>query len=125
MASLRTSPVSENSEEGRAFLQVRVALFWKVMFFIILLSSGLGAIGAIAKPGVDLVLTLALTAEAGAFWWLCGRGRRSLRFSRAMEGGGLLLNLTGGALLGRYLLAGFARDHSLATAEGVLMADGY
>jgi hypothetical protein len=125
MASLRTSPVSENSEEGRAFLQVRVALFWKVMFFIILLSSGLGAVGAIARPGVDLVLTLALTAEAGAFWWLCGRGRRSIRFSRAMESGGLLLNLTGGALLGRYLLAGFARDHSLATAEGVSMADGY
>ena len=125
MSSQRASPVSQNSEEGRAFLQARVTLFWKVMFFIILLSSGLGAIGAIAKPGVDLLLTLALTAEAGAFWWLCGRGQRSLRFSRAAESGGLLLNLTGGALLGRYLLAGFVRDHALATAEGVLMADGY
>jgi hypothetical protein len=125
MPSQRASPVSQNSEEGRAFLQTRVTLFWKVMFFIILLSSGLGAVGAIAKPGVDLALTLALTAEAGALWWLCGRGQRSLRFSRATESGGLLLNLTGGALLGRYLLAGFVRDHSLVTAEGILMADGY
>jgi len=125
MPSQSASPVSQNSEEGRAFLQARVALFWKVLFFIILLSSALGAIGAIAKPGLDLVLTLALTAEAGGFWWLSGRGERSVRFSRAMESGGLLLNLTGGALLGRYLLAGFARDHALATAEGNLMADGY
>jgi hypothetical protein len=38
---------------------------------------------------------------------------------------GCLLNLTGGGLLGRYLLAGFTRDHSLITAEGALMADGY
>jgi hypothetical protein len=44
MPSQRPSPVSENSEEGRAFLRSRVALFWKVIFFIILLSSGLGAI---------------------------------------------------------------------------------
>lgn len=100
-------------------------MFWKVMFFIILLSSGLGAIGAIAKPGIDVVLTLSLTAQAGAFWWLCARGQRSIRFSRLAEGGALLMNLTGGALMGRYLLAGFAREHALATAEGMLMADGY
>ncbi|MDB4938317.1 MAG: serine/threonine kinase [Labilithrix sp.] len=117
--------VSENGEEARAFLQTRVALFWKVMFFIILLSSGLGALGAIAKPGVDLVLTLALTAQAGLLWWLCARGRRSIAFSRMIESGGLLMNLVGGAFLGRYLLAGFARDHAIATAEGLLMADGY
>ena len=117
--------VSENSEQGRAFLQARVALFWKVMFFIILLSSGLGAIGAVARPGVDLALTLALTAQAGILWWLCGHGRRSVRFSRMIESGSLLINLAGGALLGRYLLAGFARDHALATAEGAIMADGY
>jgi eukaryotic-like serine/threonine-protein kinase len=125
MPSQRPPLPSDDTEEARAFLQSRVALFWKVMFFIILLSSGLGAIGAIAKPGVDLLLTLTLTAQAGGLWWLCGRGQRSLRFSRLAEGGALLINLTGGALLGRYLLAGFARDHALATAEGMLMADGY
>ena len=96
-----------------------------MIFFIILLSSGLGAIGAVAKPGVDFLLTLASTANAGIFWWLCRRGERSIRFSRLMESGGLLLNSTISALLGRYLLAGFARDHSLVSAEGVVMADGY
>jgi len=125
MPSQGPSPVSEDSEEGRAFLQSRVALFWKVIFFIILLSSGLGAIGTITKPGVDFVFTLASTANAGIFWWLCRRGERSIRFSRLMESGGLLLNSTISALLGRYLLAGFARDHSLASTEAVMMADGY
>jgi serine/threonine-protein kinase len=119
------SPVSDNSEEGRAFLQTRVALFWKVMFFISLLSTGMGAVGAIAKPGVDFLIVVASTVQAGTFWWLCRRGQRSIQFSRLMEAGGLLLNLTGGALLGRYLLAGFVRDHSLVTSEGALMADGY
>jgi len=125
MPSQRPSPASENSEEGRAFLQTRVALFWKVMFFISLLSSGMGAVGAIAKPGVDFLIVLALTIQAGTFWWLCRRGQRSIRFSRMMEGAGLLLNLTGGAVLGRYLVAGFALEHSLVTAEGAIMADGY
>jgi hypothetical protein len=125
MPSQRPSAASESSEEGRAFLQTRVALFWKVIFFIILLSSGLGAIGAVAKPGVDLLLTLASTAQAGLFWWLCRRGERSIRFSRLMEGAGLLLNSTIGALLGRYVLAGFARDHSVVSAAGTVMADGF
>jgi hypothetical protein len=125
MSSQRPSPVSENSEEGRAFLQARVALFWKVMFFIMVLSCGLGAIGAIASPGMDFVLTVGLSVQGALFWWLCHRGQRSIRFSRAMESGGLLINLIGGALLGRYLFAGFTREHSVVTAEGALMADGY
>jgi serine/threonine-protein kinase len=95
------------------------------MLFISRLSSGLGIVGAIAKPGVDLLIVLALTAQAGTFWWLCRRGERSIRFSRWMEGGGLLLNLTGGALVGRYVFAGFARDHSVVTPEGAVMADAY
>jgi eukaryotic-like serine/threonine-protein kinase len=125
MPTHSSSAVSENSEEARAFLQTRVALFWKVMFFISLLSSAMGAIGAIARPGVDFVIVLALTAQTGFCWWLCRRGQRSRRFSRVMETGGLLFNLTGGGVMGRYLLAAFTRDHSLVTTEGVLMADGY
>jgi len=116
---------SESNEEGRAFLQTRVALFWKVIFFITLVSSVLGAAGAIAKPGVDLVLTLASTVQAGVFWQLGRRGKRSIRLSQAMEGGGLLINLAIGAVLSRYLLAGFVRDHSIVTAEGALMADAF
>jgi eukaryotic-like serine/threonine-protein kinase len=125
MTTQRPLPVSEDSEEERAFLQSRVALFWKVIFFIILLSSGLGVIGAVAKPGVDLLFTLASTANAGLFWWLCRRGERSVQFSRRMESGGLLLNSTISALLGRYLLFGFARDQSLESVEAAVMADGY
>ena len=119
------SAVSEKSEEGRAFLQARVALFWKVMFFISLLSTGMGAVGAIAKPGVDFLIVVGSTVQTGTCWWLCRRGQRSLLFSRLMEVGGLLLNLTGGAFLNRYLLAGFASDHAIETSEGLLMADGY
>ena len=125
MYQQRTSPPSDHSEEGRAFLQARVALFWKVIFFIILLGTGLGAVGAVARPGVDLVLTIVSAANAGIFWWLCRRGERSIRFSRWMDGGGLLLNSLMSAVLGRYLLAGFASEQSLATAQAVDVADGY
>ena len=117
--------MSDHSEEGRAFLQARVALFWKIIFFIIVLGSGLGVIGAVARPGVDLALTMLSGVQAGFFWWLCQRGERSIRFSRWMEAGGLLLNSTTSALLGRYLLTGFARDQSLVSEQAVNMADGY
>src|SRR5688572_29978972 len=113
MPRQQPSPISENSAEWRAFLQSRVVLFWKVLFFITLLSSGLGAIGAIAQPGVDFVLVLVASAQAAIFWQLCQRGKRSIRFSRWVEGGGLLLNLTVGGFLGRYLLAGFISDHAI------------
>src|SRR5258708_13027123 len=113
MLSHRPSPVSENSEEARAFFQSRVALFWKVIFFIVLLGFGLGVIGAVAKPGFDLVLTLASTGEAGILWWLCGRGKRSIRFSRVMEGGGLLLNSTITPPMGPYILPAFPPHHSI------------
>jgi hypothetical protein len=116
---------SDDGEEARAFLQSRVALFWKVIFSIILLSSGLGVIQAVAKPGLDLLFTLASTAQAGIFWWLCQRGERSIRFSRMMDTGGLFLNSIVGALTGRYLLAGFVHDQSVATAQGFEIADGY
>jgi serine/threonine protein kinase len=49
-----------------------------VTFFIILIGSGLGAVGAVVKPGVDTLLTLASGAQAGVFWWLCRRGVRSI-----------------------------------------------
>jgi serine/threonine-protein kinase len=122
----RPPPIgTENSEEERAFLQTRVALFWKVIFFIILLGSGLGAIGTVAKPGADLLFTTASCAIAGIFWWLCRRGQRSIRFSRLIESGGLLLNSTVSALLGRYLLVGFARDQSIVSVDGIMVADGF
>ena len=126
MPSQSAAPVSENSEESRALLQTRVALFWKIMFFLNLLSTGLGALGAIAKPGsLDVAVIMAQTAQTGAFWWVCRRGKRSMRFSRAMESGGLLLNLSAGAMMGRYVVTEFVRDHSLVTSEGSMMTDAY
>jgi eukaryotic-like serine/threonine-protein kinase len=125
MLSRRAPSSNENSEGERAFLQIRLALFWKVMFFIVLFGCALGAVGAVVKPGGDLLLTLASTAQAGAFWWLCRRGVRSIRFSRRMEAGGLLLNSAISALLGRYMFAAFARDHQVVGAQGAVLADAY
>jgi hypothetical protein len=119
------SVISSHSEEGRALLQARVALFWQVIFFIEIVSLIPAAIGTIAAPGLDLLLLSASTAQAGIFWALSRRGERSIRFSRWSEAGGLLINVTFGALLGRYLAAGFVRDHALLSSEGVVMADGY
>jgi len=124
MSRQKPSSGSENSEEGRAFLQTRVALFWRVVFFITLFGSVLGVLGAMVRPGVDVLFTLAGTAMAGSLWWLCRRGERSIRFSRAVDAGGLLLNTLIGAFVGRYLLAAFVREHSVVTSEGAVMADG-
>lgn len=125
MSSPGPSPRSDSSEEGRALLQIRVALFWKVMFFITLLSAVLGAFGAIVEPGLEAVVGLAQLAQTGAIWWLCSRGQRSVRFYRVMEAAGLLVNVTASALLGRFVIVEFARDHALVTPEGALMADAY
>src|SRR5262245_34039097 len=119
----RTPHSLESSEEARAFLQARVALFWKVLCVIMLIASGLALFGAFKQIGVDLFIDLALAAEAGGLWWLCARGRRSLRFSRAVEAAGMLLFFSGSSLLGRYVLIGFVREQGLVTAEGALMAD--
>jgi hypothetical protein len=125
MPSQGLSPVTESSEEGRSFLQRRVALFWKVMFFLCLFGVAVGASGALVKPGLDFVITVGLAVEAGAAWLLCRRGQRSIRFSRWVENGALLLNAAGSAILFRYTFAGFVREHALVTQEGVAMADAY
>ncbi|HWA74255.1 MAG TPA: serine/threonine-protein kinase [Polyangiaceae bacterium] len=121
----RTSQSVENSEEARAFLQARVALFWKVICFIMLFASVLGAVGAFKHPGADLIVDVALAGFAGLCWWLCRSRRLSVRSSRTIEGVGLVLFFGGASLLGRYVLVGFARERSLTTVEGALMADAY
>ncbi len=121
----RASWTDDSSEEARAFLQRRVALFWKVIFFFMLFATTVGGIGPLMHPGLDLVFDITLVCEAGALWWLCSRGRRSIRFSRLVEAGGLISYFASSAMLGRVVLAGFTRDHAIATAEGGLMADAY
>jgi eukaryotic-like serine/threonine-protein kinase len=125
MADTAPQRVSDDSEEARAFLQGRVALFWKVTFFIILFSSGLGAVGAIGQRGWDFWLTLAVTAQSGVFWWLCRRRQRSMRFSRLMESFGVVANVLLGAATSRYLLVGLAHDRALVDPSAIMMADGF
>ncbi len=122
---IRPSSGTDNSEEARAFLQGRVALFWKFVFFFMLIATALGIKGPLKDPGPDLILDVALTVETGFFWWLCRRGTRSIRFSRLVEGVGMLVFVCTSAMLGRYVLAGFIRDQAVGTAEGTLMADAY
>jgi hypothetical protein len=119
------SSSTEDSEEERAFLQKRVALYWKVLFFIVLFGSVIGVVGAVKKPGIDLLLTWACNAQTGLFWAICRRGKRSIRFSRRMEAGGVLLFALNSALMGRFILFGFGREHALATAQATTMADAF
>jgi len=119
-------PVSESSEEARAFLQTRLALFWKVLFCFNLAGGVLGlAGGGMVKPGPDTAITFGAIVLSGALWWLCRRGKRSIRFCRIVDGVGPLLVAIVGTFLTRYILVGFVREHSLVTTEGSLMADGY
>ena len=125
MARQKAAPTTEDSEEARAFLQTRVALFWKVLFWFMLSGFVLGLAGPMVDPGPDLVITLGQVGVAGGLWWSCRRGRRSIRFCRMVDGGGMLGSSIIGVFLGRYLLAGFVREHAVVTAEGALMADAY
>jgi serine/threonine-protein kinase len=77
------------------------------------------------KPGPDTVLTFGGVILSGGLWWLCQRGTRSIRFCRIVDWIGMLLVAIVGTFLTRYILVGFVREHSVVTAEGALMADGY
>ncbi|HEY2902040.1 MAG TPA: hypothetical protein VGL59_15775, partial [Polyangia bacterium] len=102
---MRPSPASEDSEETRAFLQTRLALFWKVLFCFNLAGGVLGlAGGGMVKPGPDTVITFGAIILAGALWWLSRRGKRSIRFCRVVDTGGMLLVAFVGAFLTRYIL---------------------
>lgn len=122
----KPSPVTEESEETRAFLQLRLALFWKVLFFFNLAGGILGlAGGGMVKRGPDTAITFGGIAISGTLWWLCRRGKRSSRFCRIVDTGGLLLVAIVGSFLTRYILVAFVREHSVVTGEGSLMADAY
>ena len=121
----RVSSGTDDSEDARAFLQDRVAVFWKITFFFLLIATLLGIKGPLKDPGFDLVLDIAGTAEAGVLWWLCRRGRRSVRLLRILDPVGSFVMFSTTAMLGRYVLVGFLHDQSIATSEGAMMADAY
>src|SRR3954467_13794395 len=116
MQRQKPSPATEDSEEARAFLQTRLALFWKVLFFFNLAGGVLGlAGGGMVKRGPDTAITFVGIALTGALWWLCRRGKRSGRFCRIVDAGGLVLVAIVGSFLTRYILVAFVREHSVVT----------
>jgi len=121
----RTPQSSDDSDEARAFLQTRVALFWKVLCFFMLGASGLGLVSAFKSLGADLIVDFLLAGVAGALWFLARRGKPSVRFLRTLEVVGLLVFFSGSSLLPRYVLIGFTRDQGVGTGEGLVMADAY
>lgn len=123
-SSPSASPVGDG-EHARAFLQARLALFWKVLFFITLLSIPFGLIGVLAMPGVDQVLNVLSALQSLLYWQVCARGRRSVRFSRFMETSGLAIMMLFGGVSGRLMLASFLGNESIVTVEGSAMADGF
>ncbi|MCE9577877.1 MAG: serine/threonine protein kinase [Deltaproteobacteria bacterium] len=125
LRAMRSPPTTQDTEEARAFLQARLALFWKVLFIFTLAGAVLGLLGPMVKPGMDLVITAGNVVLNGVLWQLCRRGKRSVRFSRILEATGLVVSGIVGVFLTRYLLAGLVRGHGLVTAEGTLMADAY
>jgi serine/threonine protein kinase len=122
---LQPSPTTDDSEETRAFLQARLALFWKVLFMFTGAGVLLGLLGPMGKPGADVAITAGNVAMNFVLWQLCRRGKRSIRFSRTVEATGLVVSGIIGVFLTRYLLAAFSQQHALVTAEGALMADAY
>ena len=97
---------ASRSEEERAFLQQRVALFWKAVFLI---SLGTDVLEILMHPAALLrpsaVLDRASTVTFGLLWLLCRRGRRSWRALRAVEWAGLAVAVAQITLAGRYLTA--------------------
>jgi serine/threonine-protein kinase len=119
------SPSSDTGESERALLQVRVALFWKVLFFLTLFGNVLGLFGALVEPGIDLLITLFECAIAGVVWAVFRRGKRPIGLSRAVEACGMVVISTFGAFLSRYMLAGIVSGHSVVSPDGADMAEGY
>src|SRR5688500_17079318 len=116
---------TDDSEDARAFLQARLALYWKVLFIFTAAGALLGLLGPMGKPGMDLVITFGNVVMNGVLWQVFRRGKRSIRFSRIIESAALVASGAIGVFLTRYLLAAFAVEHAIATSEGMLMADAY
>src|SRR5690349_21621362 len=106
-------PATADSEEARAFLQARLALFWKVLFFFTPAGGLLGLAGPMVEPGPDLLITAGNIVLNGVLWQLCRREKRSMLFSRTVEAVGLLVSGVIGVFLTRYILAAFVREHAL------------
>ena len=77
------------------------------------------------KRGPDTAITFVGIAFSGGLWWLSRQGKRSGRFCRIVDAGGMLVVAIVGSFLTRFILVAFMHEHSLVTAEGSMMADAY
>jgi serine/threonine-protein kinase len=97
---------SSRGEEERAFLQQRVALFWKAVFLV---SLGTDVLEILMHPAALLrpsaVVDRASTVTFGLLWLLCRRGRRSWGALVGVEWAGLAVTVAEITLAGRYLTA--------------------
>jgi len=115
------------TEEERAFLQQRVALFWKVIFLITLLPT---TVRIVVDPGVMMMRTGVLmdmlsTALFGVLWMVCRTGRRSAGVILAIEWVGLATVSLAITLTGRYLtpeMLGVSGLHSGADGRRLYFA---
>jgi serine/threonine-protein kinase len=97
------------TEEERAFLQQRVALFFKFIFLIALIPDLVQLLfipETLLRTGV--LIDKASTLTFGVLWLLCRRGRRSVPFVLAVEWIGLAMASLFLALMGRYLVRDLA-----------------
>jgi len=95
-------------EASRAFLQVRVALFGKVMSGISLAGIAAHVVSAMAFEGdfeaAPLVLSTGTGISSLAVWLSCRKGERSARFCRAAESTALIASITLVMIMGRFLV---------------------
>jgi tRNA A-37 threonylcarbamoyl transferase component Bud32 len=110
---------SSHNEEERAFLQQRVALFWKAVFLITLIPDvveiALSPMSSHLRTGV--ILDRSCTLFFGLLWLLCRRGRRSWTTLLLVEWVGLASAVAMISLTCRYLAAE-AIVHFAAQAPG-------
>ncbi|MBW2528780.1 MAG: serine/threonine protein kinase [Deltaproteobacteria bacterium] len=103
-----TSDLSNLTEEERAFLQKRVALFGKVLLGINILALVVQAPHIAREPsalgGASMWWLYTATALSAVVWLLCRRGERSALFVRAVEAAGVLAYVFCVLVMARYLL---------------------
>ncbi len=99
-----------HDEEERAFLQQRVALFWKVLFLISLVVDVVQAVlehgDVLQQPAASL--DRLATVAFGTLWLLCRRGSRSVRFVQTTEALGLAVVAVLISMMGRHLTPAIA-----------------
>ena len=109
---------SSHNEEERAFLQQRVALLWRAVFFIAL---GTDVVELLVDPASFMrtgpILDRVSTLSFGLLWLFCRRGHRSWRMLLAVEWVGLAMVVAVITLMGRYLTAEVIA-HFVAAAPG-------